>query len=80
MIVANIYTKLRQTSSKTDREKLTTVSLLLKNEIEHKNSFKTILSLHVEEKILLKYHIIKTQKNTKKEQSTRKLHSLHPFI
>jgi len=80
MTVANTEVILRQTRTKIDTLKPTILSLLLKNEKEDKKSYETLPSLHVEDKLLSKHHIIITKKLTKIVLSTHKLHSLHPFI
>ncbi len=80
MIVANLNQNNNQTRTKITTLKLTILQLFLKNDKEHNNSFEAILLLHIEEKILVKYHILTTLKSTKTLQPTHKLHSLHSFI
>jgi len=80
MIVGNIQAILRHNRTKIYIAKPITLSLLLENEIEHKDSSKVMKSLHVENNLLSKHYIISTKIETKIVLSTHKLHSLHPFI
>ena len=80
MIVGNIQAILRHNRTKIYIAKPITLSLLLENEIEHKDSSKVILSLHIEDNLLSKQNIITTKKQTKTILSAHKLHSLHSFI
>jgi hypothetical protein len=80
MIVGKTKIKDTQTKNKMKIAKPTTLKLCLKNRNENKMNYETVISLHVESIFSSKHHIIKTQKHTKKDQSTHKLHSLHPFI
>jgi len=80
MIADNKQVKVRQTRTKIGILKPTTLSLLFKIEEEDKNSYKTIIFLHVEDELLSKYHIITTQKYSRILLSAHKLHSPHPFI
>jgi len=80
MIVANIKLNNKQTKTKITILKLITIQLLSKNKKHSAIGYKSLVSLHVESNFLSKYNIITTQKPTKKDKSTHKLHSPHPFI
>jgi len=80
MIVANTKIKDRETKSKIKILKPIILQLCLKNKNRNKMNYETVIFIHTGSIILSKHHIIKTQKYTKKEKSTHKLHSLHPFI
>ena len=74
MTVANTKPNNRQTKTKIDLLKPTTLSLLLKNEKGDEKSFRTIQSLHTKENQPSKRHKITTQKQTKIVISTHKPH------
>jgi len=80
MIVVDIKLNNKQTKTKITILKLITLQLLSKDEKHSKTGYKSLISLHVESRFLPRHKIITTLKPTKKEKSTHKLHSLHPFI
>ena len=60
--------------------KLSIISLLPKKENKDKKLLKHRQYLNLTEDISSQNNIITTQKQTKTDNSTHKLHSLHPFI
>ena len=74
MIVANLEVKSRQTKTRIDKLKPTTLLLWLKIKKETKKSYKSKISIHINDNLFLKDHTTTTQKQTKTTLSTHKLH------
>ncbi len=74
MIVASVEVKSRQTKTKINRLKSTTLLLWLKIKKEDKKSYESKIFIRTKDNFFLKDHTTTTQKQTKITLSTHKLH------
>jgi hypothetical protein len=80
MIVAKIQIYKREIIIRNTISKFLIISLLSKNKKRDKVVFKSRQNLYLEDDSLSKNHINTTQKQTKIDKTTHKLHSPHSFI
>ena len=80
MIVVKTPTYDRQISTRNILSKLSVITLLFKNENRDEMTLKSRQYLNKADNHSSQNKIIITQKQTKIDKSTHKLHSLHPFI